>query len=41
VLAEPSWRANIHAIAESFRAAGGYPKAVDEIFRLKREHRIA
>jgi len=41
VLAEPSWRANIHAVAESFRAAGGYPKAVDEIFRLKRERRIA
>ena len=41
VIAEPSWRINIHAIAESFRAAGGYPKAVDEIFRLKRERRIA
>jgi MGT family glycosyltransferase len=41
VTTEPSFRANIHAIAESFRAAGGYPKAVDEIFRLKREHRIA
>jgi hypothetical protein len=28
-------------LAGSFRTAGGYPKAVDEIFRLKRERRIA
>jgi MGT family glycosyltransferase len=41
VTTEPAFRQNIHAIAESFRAAGGYPKAVDEIFRLKRDRRIA
>ena len=34
VLAEPGYRRGIEKIADSFRAAGGYPEAVDEIFRL-------
>ena len=34
VLTEPGYRHSIGKIADSFRAAGGYPKAVDEIFRL-------
>jgi len=34
VLTEPGYRHAIGKIADSFRAAGGYPKAVDEIFRL-------
>ena len=41
VTTEPAFGTSIHAIAESFRGAGGYPKAVDEIFLLKRRHRIA
>ena len=41
VSSEPAFRAGMHAIAESFRAAGGYPRAVDEIFELKKRHRIA
>ena len=41
VTTEPSFRANIRTIAESFPAAGGYPAAVDEIFRLKRARAIA
>ena len=36
VLAEPSFRTGIHAIAESFRAAGGYPRAADEVFAWKK-----
>ena len=36
VLAEPSFRAGIHAIADSFRAAGGYPRAADEVFAWKK-----
>jgi len=32
VTTEPSLRAGIRAIAESFRAAGGYAKAADEVF---------
>jgi len=35
VVTEPPLRAGIHAIAESFRAAGGYPKAADEVFAWK------
>jgi hypothetical protein len=35
VTTEPPLRAGIHAIAESFRAAGGYPKAADEVFAWK------
>jgi MGT family glycosyltransferase len=38
---EPAFRAGMHAIAESFRAAGGYPRAVDDIFELKARHGIA
>jgi MGT family glycosyltransferase len=41
VMAEPGYRAAIARIAESFAQAGGYPKAVDEIFTLKRERGIA
>lgn len=41
VRSEPAFREGMHAIAESFRAAGGYPRAVEEIFELKRRHRIA
>ena len=41
VTTEASFRANIHAVADSFRAAGGYPKAVDEVFALKKTHAIA
>ena len=41
VSSEPAFRTGMHAIAESFRAAGGYPRAVDEIFELKKRHRIA
>ena len=35
VTSEPSFRTGIRAIAESFREAGGYPKAADEIFAWK------
>jgi MGT family glycosyltransferase len=41
VSSEPAFRAGMRAIAESFRAAGGYPRAVDEIFELKKRRRIA
>ncbi len=41
VTTEPSFRESIHVIAESFRAAGGYPKAVDEVFALKKARGIA
>jgi MGT family glycosyltransferase len=41
VATEPGFRASIRVIAESFRAAGGYPKAVDEVFALKKRRGIA
>ena len=41
VTTEPSFRAGIHAIADSFRAAGGYPKAADAVFALKKARGIA
>jgi MGT family glycosyltransferase len=41
VTTEPSFRASMRVIADSFRAAGGYPKAVDEVFALKKAHGIA
>jgi MGT family glycosyltransferase len=41
VTTEPAFRAGIHEIAESFRAAGGYPKAVDAVFALKQARGIA
>jgi MGT family glycosyltransferase len=37
VMHDPSYLASIKKISESFKAAGGYPKAVDEIFELKRQ----
>ncbi|MFL6629350.1 MAG: macrolide family glycosyltransferase [Burkholderiaceae bacterium] len=40
VTTEPSFRTGIHAIAESFRAAGGYPRAADEVFAWKRARGI-
>ena len=41
VTTEPSFRASVHEIAESFRDAGGYSKAVDEVFALKKARGIA
>ena len=41
VTTEPSYRAALRVIAESFRAAGGYPKAVDEVFALKKARGVA
>ena len=41
VTGEPSFRAAIRVIAESFRAAGGYPKAADEVFALKKARGLA
>ncbi len=41
VTTEASFRAGIHAIAASFRAAGGYPRAVDAVFALKKARGIA
>ena len=41
VTTEPSFRAGLHAIAASFRAAGGYPKAADAVFSLKKARGIA
>jgi len=35
VITEPAYLANIKKIDESFKAAGGYPIAVQEIFRWK------
>ena len=35
VITEPSYLSNIKKIDESFKAAGGYPMAVQEIFRWK------
>ncbi|MNC74059.1 hypothetical protein D3C75_1253510 [compost metagenome] len=37
ILADPGYREHIHQISKSFKEAGGYPKAVDEIFKLKEE----
>ncbi|WP_209439967.1 macrolide family glycosyltransferase [Paenibacillus sonchi] len=37
VLADPGYREHIQQISKSFKEAGGYPKAVDEIFKLKEE----
>ncbi|MDN5284890.1 MAG: glycosyltransferase, family [Mucilaginibacter sp.] len=37
VLTEPSYLENIKKIAHSFEQAGGYPKAVEEIFSMKKE----
>jgi len=41
VLAEPAYTLSIAGIADSFRAAGGYPKAVDEIFCFKEQQQIS
>ncbi len=41
VTSEPSFRAGMRVIADSFRAAGGYAQAADEIFALKAARRIA
>ena len=41
VTTEASFRENIHVIAESFRAAGGYSFAVDEVFAMKKARGIA
>ncbi|MCK9688659.1 macrolide family glycosyltransferase [Scleromatobacter humisilvae] len=41
VTTEPSFREAIHVIAESFRAAGGYPRAADEVFAFKKARGIA
>ncbi|AIQ68936.1 glycosyl transferase [Paenibacillus graminis] len=38
VLADPGYREHIHQISKSFKEAGGYPKAVDEIFKLIEEN---
>jgi MGT family glycosyltransferase len=35
VMTNPSYLENINRIDQSFKAAGGYPKAVEEIFRWK------
>jgi len=40
-LVHSAFRAGMRTIAASFRAAGGYPRAVDAIFELKKRHRIA
>jgi MGT family glycosyltransferase len=40
VMTDPAYLAAIHRINESFKSAGGYPKAVDEIFRFKSEKHI-
>ncbi|MET3876907.1 macrolide family glycosyltransferase [Chitinophaga sp. OAE865] len=40
VLNDPAYRENIKKISDSFREAGGYPKAVEEIFRFKKEKGI-
>ncbi|AGK98013.1 macrolide family glycosyltransferase [Clostridium pasteurianum] len=37
VLTDPSYLKNIKKISDSFKEAGGYKKAVEEIFKLKRE----
>lgn len=40
VVGDPGYLENIRKISDSFKAAGGYPKAVEEIFALKREKGI-
>ena len=40
VTTEPSFRDSIRVVADSFFAAGGYPKAVDEVFALKKARGI-
>ena len=40
VTTEPSFRERMRTIADSFRAAGGYPKAADAVFALKRTRGI-
>jgi MGT family glycosyltransferase len=40
VVKYPSYKENIRKISESFRQAGGYQKAVEEIFKLKKEKGI-
>ena len=41
VTTEPSFRERMRTIADSFRAAGGYPKAADAVFALKKVCGIA
>jgi len=41
VLDEPAYLENIRKITLSFKEAGGYPKAVAEIFEFKRDKEIA
>ncbi|WP_010235140.1 macrolide family glycosyltransferase [Clostridium arbusti] len=40
VLTDPSYLENIKKISHSFRKAGGYKKAVEEIFKLKEERSV-
>lgn len=40
VLTDPAYTGNIKKISDSFKEAGGYKKAVEEIFRLKKEKGI-
>ena len=40
VLTDPSYIENIKKISDSFKKTGGYKKAVEEIFKLKREKGI-
>lgn len=40
VLTDPSYLENIKKISDSFKQTGGYKKAVEEIFKLKRERGI-
>lgn len=40
VFNDPSYLQNIRTISDSFKAAGGYKKAVEEIFSLKKEKGI-
>ncbi|AGF55799.1 MGT family glycosyltransferase [Clostridium saccharoperbutylacetonicum] len=40
VLTEPSYLENIKKISSSFKRAGGYKKAVEEIFKLKRKKEL-
>lgn len=41
VTTEPSYQAGMRAIAASFREAGGYPRAVDAVFALKKARGLA
>jgi MGT family glycosyltransferase len=40
VLQDPVYRMNSQKIGDSFRAAGGYQKAADEVLEFKRKHEI-